>query len=178
MEVLRHEHDKEKRLSKGCRSYAGRHDVGNLRTFGDYGEVFIFERRYRSYERRVKRMTEHNDIQETPKPLEPRKSGKLLRLGASCLVLLMFIALLLVGGSFSKNTSEGEISVSTDLAAALFEVEVADGDYNSYDYYNGDEFQRAISSFTVTNNSDVDVTYTMELNISIDFGDDSEYLTG
>ena len=123
-------------------------------------------------------MTEHNDIQATPKPLNPRKSGKLLRLLASCLVLLMFIALLLVGGSFSKNTSEGEISVSTDLAAALFEVEVADGDYNSYDYYNGDEFQRAISSFTVTNNSDVDVTYTMELNISIDFGDDSEYLTG
>lgn len=115
-------------------------------------------------------MTEHNDrpaagLQSPAEPLKTRKSSKLFRLGVSCLVLLMFTALLLAGGSFSKNTSTGEISISFPLTMADFNVEAVDAGYTSGEKY--DENQLVVYAFTVNNDSDVDITYDMVFDISI-----------
>lgn len=88
--------------------------------------------------------------------------NKLFRLGAHCLVLLMTTALLFIGGSFSKITSEGSATKFPPLTVANFDVEVAEIELDnlercSADYGELSKHQLFVSKFTIENNSDVDI---------------------
>lgn len=86
--------------------------------------------------------------------------NKLFRLGAQCLVLLMITATLLVGGSFSKITSEGSTTEFPPLTVANFDVEIAEEpltDDDRHAEYALSDHQLVVCAFTITNNSDVDI---------------------
>ncbi len=88
--------------------------------------------------------------------------NKLFRLGAYCLVLLMITALLFVGGSFSKITSEGSTTEFPPLTVANFGVDVVEeplyNEVDRYSTYDGlSNHQLLVCKFTIANNSDVDI---------------------
>ena len=112
------------------------------------------------------------DRENSANALITRKTRKLSQLVIFSLAFLLTTALIMVGGSFSRITSKGDVSASslTLMTAGIDGVEVDGTSYTEEDnelfFYNGDDTLIELYSFTITNNSDVDITYDMELNIN------------
>lgn len=75
-------------------------------------------------------MTEQNDRtpaqEQTP---EKTRKKNLYRIAVACLSLLLVTALLLVGGTFSKNASRGKVASSNfSINTAGFEVNISEAD--------------------------------------------------
>ncbi len=104
--------------------------------------------------------------QSSPKPLKTCKTNKFFQWGIFCLTFLLTTSLLFIGVSFSKNISSGEVSnVSLTLTAANFDVEVNEYDpYEPGEKYNENDKQIVAYSFTIINNSNLDVNGTVVFN--------------
>ncbi len=120
-------------------------------------------------------MTEPNDRPtELPVEVEPsktHKSNKVFRLGISCLALLLVTALIFVGGTFSKNTSNGSFD-GLSIQAAEFNLTVKDtwsGSNNdrlgSSCGFKGDEYV-VLCSFEVNYTGDVDISCDLVFHVS------------
>lgn len=116
-------------------------------------------------------MTEHDDKQKKPAEAEDKQvthSEWMFRLGAFLLSALLFTILLLVGSSFSRIVSEGEVSTDPfSLSVATFDA----GKISAEDAYReGEEVedkQLVLYAFEITNTNEVDITYDMEFDITI-----------
>lgn len=113
-------------------------------------------------------MTENSDKSidfveqsEAERAAQPKKfKNRLLRLCVYCLCGLVFFSLL-VGGSYSKITSEGTVG-GINIQAAAFDFNVSIDSVESNDrvnYKNENNDKILICSFTIYYNSDVDILF-------------------
>ncbi len=117
-------------------------------------------------------MTEKDDKEKTPAELmrgRETHGGTLFRLGVFFLAALMFTSLFLVGGSLSRISSSGDVSTSgLSLQVAEFDVAniTAEEDPGSIGVTYSDNVY-ILYAFKITNKNDVDITYDMTFNISV-----------
>ncbi len=93
--------------------------------------------------------------------MKTNKTKKILRLGVSCLSLLMISALLMVGGSFSKHTSTGEITGIPSLTVAGLKEEDIDVTLEDPGTEYGDNMA-ILCTVKITNKSEVPVTCSLD----------------
>lgn len=99
--------------------------------------------------------------------MKTHKSKKILRLGVTCLSLLMITALLMVGGSFSKHTSTGDITGIPSLTVAGLDEDDIAVTVDSF----GDKIDKdhvILCAVRIDNESDVPVTCGLDFWLHID----------
>ncbi len=118
---------------------------------------------------------EQQSVTNGKSPKKPLKTNKvkLFQLGIFSLTFLMTTALILVGGSFSKNTSTGNLKPNLTLKAANFDITANIDESTIGEKYDKNSYQLVFCAFTISNNSDVNIVYDVDFSATITWENNS-----